>query len=105
MVEDALRTEVYEESGPTIASFALFGIFSEPSMIARYDMPSESAITRVISLAFTVRMDDVSTLARSIESEELGFFTHDELRTLDIIPTVRHVMDRYLEAPGTPVVE
>ena len=104
-IEDALRGEVHEESGLTVASFALCGLFSDPSMIARYDLPSESVIARVISLAFTVQVDDIGPLACSEESLELRFFTRDELRTLDIIPTVRHVVDRYLEAPVTPVLE
>ncbi len=96
-VEDALRQEVYEEAGLTIASFSLFGVFSDPSMIAEYDLPSERVIARVISLAFRVQADDFGMLQISAESTELRFFTHDELRTLDIIPTVRHVVDRYLE--------
>src|SRR4051812_25503105 len=54
-VEDALRQEVQEESGLTVSSFSLFGIFSDPSMIAQYDMPTESRITRVVSLAFRVQ--------------------------------------------------
>ena len=104
-VEDALRAEVHEESGLMVAASTLFGVFSDPSMIARYALGSESAIARVLTQAFTVQVDDVSALACSDESEELRFFSRDELRTLDIIPTVRHVVDRYLEAPPTPVIE
>jgi 8-oxo-dGTP pyrophosphatase MutT (NUDIX family) len=104
-LEDALRQEVHEESGLTVTSFALFGVFSDPSMIAQYDLPNERAIARVVSLAFRVQVDDFSTLQISAESIELRFFTHDELRTLDIIPTVRHVVDRYLEDRTALVVE
>jgi 8-oxo-dGTP pyrophosphatase MutT (NUDIX family) len=104
-VEDALRAEVHEETGLAVASFGLFGMFSDPSMIARYELPAQSLIARVMSLAFTVQVDNVSTLACSEESLELRFFSRDELRTLDIIPTVRHIVDRYLEAPATPVLE
>jgi ADP-ribose pyrophosphatase YjhB (NUDIX family) len=96
-LEDAIRQEVYEESGLTVASLSLFGAFSDPSMIAEYAGPTETVIVRVISLAFRVRVDDVSPLRVSAESTELRFFTHEELRTLTIIPTVRHVVDRYLD--------
>jgi 8-oxo-dGTP pyrophosphatase MutT (NUDIX family) len=96
-VEDALRQEVHEESGLTVASCSLFGVFSDPSMIAQYDMPTERRISRVVSLAFRVRVDDFGALQISPESTELRFFTHDELRALEIIPTVRHIVDRYLE--------
>ena len=103
-VEDALRQEVREESGLTVAAFSLFGVFSDPSMIAQYDLPAERVIARVISLAFRVQVEDFGALQISAESTELRFFTHDELRTLDIIPTVRHVVDRYLEDRSTLVL-
>ena len=96
-VEDALRQEVHEESGLSIADCSLFGVFSDPSMIAEYDLGSERAIARVISLAFRVQVEEFGALQISSESTALQFFTHDELRTLDIIPTVRHIVDRYLE--------
>ena len=105
-VEDALRQEVHEEAGLSIASFfSLFGVFSDPSMIAQYDLPSERVIARVISLAFRVQVEDFGALQISAESTELRFFTHDELRTLEIIPTVRHVVDRYLADRAALVVE
>ena len=105
-VEDALRQEVLEESGLVVSALSLFGIFSDPSMIAQYDLASgERVIARVISLAFRVRVDDVGPLQISEESTELRFFTREELRTLEIIPTVRHVVDRYLEERTALVVE
>ena len=104
-VEDALRREVREESGLSIASFSLFGVFSDPSMIAQYDQAGERTIVRVISLAFRVRAEDVGALRISPESTDLRFFTHDELRTLDIIPTVRHIVDRYLEDRTALIIE
>jgi 8-oxo-dGTP pyrophosphatase MutT (NUDIX family) len=105
-VEDALRQEVLEESGLTVSAHSLFGVFSDPSMIAQYDLDSgERVIARVVSLAFRVQVDDFGPLQVSEESTELRFFSHDELRTLDIIPTVRHVVDRYLEDRTTLVVE
>jgi 8-oxo-dGTP pyrophosphatase MutT (NUDIX family) len=92
-LEDALRAEVHEETGLTIASYTLFGHFSDPSMIAHYP---DGAIYRAISFAYRCQVDDLSGLACSPESLDLRFFTHEELRSLDIIPTVRHVVDRYL---------
>jgi ADP-ribose pyrophosphatase YjhB (NUDIX family) len=104
-VEDALRQEVLEESGLIVSECSLFGVFSDPSMIAQYDLASgERVIARVISLAFRVRVDDFGPLQISEESTELRFFTHEELRTLTIIPTVRHVVDRYLEGVSAGVV-
>jgi 8-oxo-dGTP pyrophosphatase MutT (NUDIX family) len=104
-IEDALRQEVHEEAGLAIGSFSLFGVFSDPSMIAEYDLGTDVVIARVISLAFRVQVDDFEQLCVSPESTELRFFTHAELRTLDIIPTVRHIVDRYLADRTALVVE
>ena len=68
-----------ERAGPS-PSFSLFGVFSDPSMIAQYDVRTERVIARVISLAFRVQVDDFGPLQVSPESTELRFFTHDELR-------------------------
>src|SRR4051794_10008466 len=57
-VEDALRQEVREESGLVATGVSLFGVFSDPSMIARYDRGTETVVSRVISLAFRVQVDD-----------------------------------------------
>jgi 8-oxo-dGTP pyrophosphatase MutT (NUDIX family) len=104
-VEDALRQEVHEESGLAVASFSLFGVFSDPSMIAQYGLGCERVIVRVISLAFRVQVEDFGALRISSESTALQFFTHEELRTLEIIPTVRHVVDRYLDDRTALILE
>jgi 8-oxo-dGTP pyrophosphatase MutT (NUDIX family) len=104
-VEAALRQEVHEETGLTMAGFSLFGVFSDPSSIAQYERGAERVVVRVISLAFRVQVNDVGPLQVSPESTELRFFTHAELRVLDIIPTVRHIVDRYLADPTALVVE
>jgi hypothetical protein len=44
-----------------------------------------------------VQVADVGSLQVSPESTELRFFTHEELRSLDIVQTVRPIVDRYLE--------
>ena len=101
-LEDALRHEVFQETGLSVASFTLFGTFSDPSMVASYP---DGSVVRPISLAYRVQVDDFGPLRCSPESLELRFFTHDELRALDIIPTVRHVVDRYLEIPTALALE
>lgn len=103
--EMALRQEVREESGLEVAAFSLFGVFSDPSIIARYDRGSESVIVRVVHLAFRVQVADVGSLQVSPESTELRFFTHEELRSLDIVQTVRPIVDRYLEDRTAMILE
>src|SRR5690242_17650380 len=61
-VEAALRQEVREESGLAVSACSLFGVFSDPSMIAEYDLGTETVIARVISLAFRAQVADFSPL-------------------------------------------
>jgi 8-oxo-dGTP pyrophosphatase MutT (NUDIX family) len=104
-VEDALRLEVLEESGLTADSFSLFGVFSDPTIIAEYTGSFGHVIVRAVSLAFRVQVEDFRPLACSEESLELRFCTHDELRELDITAAVRPIVDRYLENPDRLVLE
>jgi len=92
-LEQALRKEVLEETGLTVASFELFGTFSDPSRIGAY---SNGAVVRFVVLAYTVQIDDFSPLQCSDESMELGFFTRAQLANLDLVPTGGDVVRAYL---------
>ena len=104
-VEDALRLEVLEESGLTVDAFALFGVFSDPTIIAEYTGSFGHVIVRAVALAFRVQVRDFQPLACSAESLELRFCTPDELRELDITAAVRPIVDRYLENSDRLVLE
>ena len=71
-LEDALRHEVLEESGLTVASFSLFGTFSDPSMVAVYP---DGVAVRPVSFAYRVQVDDFGPLQCSPESLELSTVT------------------------------
>ena len=92
-LEQALRKEVREETGLEIASFALFGTFSDPSRIGHF---VDGNVVRFIVLAYTVQIDDFSTLQCSEESLELGFFSRTEIADLDVVPTGRDILEAYL---------
>jgi 8-oxo-dGTP pyrophosphatase MutT (NUDIX family) len=92
-LEQALRREVLEETGLTVVSFELFGTFSDPSRIGHF---ANGAVVRFVVLAYTVHVEDFSTLRCGEESLELGFFSCSELADLDIVPTGRDVLDAYL---------
>lgn len=92
-LEQALRKEVREETGLEIASFALFGTFSDPSRVGQF---ADGNVVRFIILAYTVQVDDFSTLQCSEESLELGWFGRDEVDALDFVPTGRDILEAYL---------
>jgi 8-oxo-dGTP pyrophosphatase MutT (NUDIX family) len=93
-LEQALRKEVLEETGLTVASYALFGTFSDPSRIGAF--ADSAVVVRSIVLAYTVEIEDVSALQCSDESLELGWFTREELAGLDIMPTCGDILEAYL---------
>jgi 8-oxo-dGTP pyrophosphatase MutT (NUDIX family) len=92
-LEQALRKEVLEETDLKIASFSLFGTFSDPSRIGHF---ANGAVIRFVVLVYTVQIDDFSTLCCSDESLELGWFSRDELANLDVVATGRDVLEAYL---------
>jgi 8-oxo-dGTP pyrophosphatase MutT (NUDIX family) len=100
-LEQALRKEVLEETGLTIARFSLFGTFSDPTRIGQF---ANGMVIRFVVLVYRVEVDDFSTLACSDESLELGFFSHDQLADLDIAATGRDVLDAYLTR-AAPVLD
>jgi 8-oxo-dGTP pyrophosphatase MutT (NUDIX family) len=95
---EALRREVAEETGLLVSSHELFGTFSHPERIIRY---ADGNTYQFITIAYTVGVDDFSTLQPSSESQEHRFFSKEELRQLDLAATHRPIIDRYLSA-GTP---
>jgi 8-oxo-dGTP pyrophosphatase MutT (NUDIX family) len=100
-LEQALRKEVLEETGLTIARFSLFGTFSDPSRIGAFP---DGAVIRMIALAYVVEVDDFSALECSDESLELGFFSREQLADLDIVQTGRDIVQAYLTR-AAPVLD
>jgi 8-oxo-dGTP pyrophosphatase MutT (NUDIX family) len=92
-LDQALRREVYEETGLTVSSYRLAGTSSDPSIIVQYP---DGSVVRVLALVYEAEVEDFSSMRCSEESTELRLCTREELRTLDIIETSRPVIDRYL---------
>lgn len=97
-LEDALRREVFEETGLTVTGHELFSVFSDPSRIIRYP---DGNVVRIVSFVFRVEVESFGTLRRSEESEELGFFAPEELERLDVIETARPIIGRWSSADAS----
>jgi ADP-ribose pyrophosphatase YjhB (NUDIX family) len=95
---DTLRREVREETGLIVTTFQLFGVFSHPSRIVQY---ADGNTYQVITIAFTVEVQDFGQLRASAESKQLRFVARNDLRALNLAATHRPIVDCYLSG-GTP---
>ena len=103
-LHDALCREVAEETGLRVASYALFGTFSDPSRIIQYP---DGTVVRILTLVYTVAVESFAPLRPSHESTALRFFAPAELATLDVVETHRHIVDHWLAEPArqTPILD
>lgn len=97
-LEEALRREVFEETGLVVSSAALLCISADPSRIVRY--PDGNTV-RLLTFAYTAEVEDLGSLRRSEESLEVRFVGREELGRLDVIETARPVLERFF-SDGPP---
>jgi 8-oxo-dGTP pyrophosphatase MutT (NUDIX family) len=91
---EAMRREVWEETGLTARVCTLFGTFSDPTRIMQY---ADGPPRRIVSLVYRVKIEDFAPLACSHESLELRFVPRDELAAMDIVETARPIVDAWLD--------
>ncbi len=99
---DALCREVAEETGLVVSDYELFGLFSHPQRIVQY---ADGNTFQIITIAFTVGVDDFRPQRPSSESDDLRFVSKDELQGLDVVATHRAIIDCYLSAGAPPYIE
>lgn len=96
-LEQGIIREINEETGIKISeeSLIFWKMFSDPSRIGAYP---DGNIIRIISAAYIVNLTENHKLTCSDESEELKYFTYQELENLNIAETQRHVINEYLSS-------
>ena len=99
---DALRREVYEETGLTISRYELFGTFSDPARIVSY---ADGNVYRIASFVYRVEVASFEPLRASAESEELRFFPRSDVLSVELPATQRHILQRYVAGGSTPHLE
>jgi ADP-ribose pyrophosphatase YjhB (NUDIX family) len=92
-LEEALRREIFEETGLVVSSCALLCVSTDPSRIVRYP---DGNVVRLLTFAYTTEVADTNALRRSAESLEVRFFPGEELGSLDVIETARPILDKFL---------
>jgi ADP-ribose pyrophosphatase YjhB (NUDIX family) len=96
-LEQGIIREINEETGIVVSeeSLRFWRMFSDPSRIAVYP---DGNIVRIISAAYIINLTENHKLKCSDESEELKYFTYQELENLNIAETHRHVINEYLSS-------
>lgn len=94
-LEAGIVREIQEEIGIKINEEQLtyWKIFSDPTRIAAYP---DGNVLRVITVVYTLELNNEHELVCSEESEKLKYFSIDELRNIKIAETHRHIVDEYI---------
>ena len=99
---DAVRREVWEETGLEAREVRLFGVFSDPFRIASYP---DGNVIRVVTIAYHVSVAGALGMRPSRESREVRFQPLAALVSLDVAPTHRHILEHYLGDKTSVVCE
>ena len=90
--ERALVREVYEELGLRIREKDLrkLGVYGEPGRIAAYQ---DGSIWRMVVVVFALELPEEPQIVLSRESEDMRFFTPEEVRKLPIVVTHSDIVE------------
>ena len=97
IAEAAIR-EVMEETGIEVEVRALIGIYSNPNHVVEY---SDGEVRQQFSVCFSCQRAG-GALATSDETSEVGYFSPDELEEMEIHPSIRLRIQRFLEKRSEP---
>ncbi len=88
----AIAREIKEELGLRIAesAFQKLAVYGEPGRIAAY---RDGSIWRMVVVVFALELSQEPDMIISSESEDLRFFTKDEIRQLPIVATHSDIVE------------
>jgi ADP-ribose pyrophosphatase YjhB (NUDIX family) len=90
--------EVKEETGLDVEVVSLVGIYSNPNHVVEH---SDGEVRQQFSVCFACRRVG-GALATSDETSEVGYFSPDEIETMDIHPSIRLRIEHFLEKRAEP---
>lgn len=89
---DAIAREIYEELGLRISEdrFEKLGVYGEPGRIAAY---RDGSIWRMVVVVFRLELDEEPDIVISAESEDMRFFSKEELKNIEIVVTHSDIVE------------
>lgn len=96
LLQGAIR-EVREETGLLLSEedLTFLKIYDDPSLIAEYP---DGNILRIITVVYTVKLNQLPRLVCSEESRELKFFSENEIMHLDIVKSHQPILEEYRQS-------
>ena len=101
-LEQALRREVDEETGLAVASFSLFGTFSDPSRIIAY---ADGNVMQPVTIAYDVTVESIAPLRPSAQSNGFAWLPVSDIPLADVIATHRPILDRLSSGAPPPFLD
>ena len=88
----AITREIYEELGLRIAptKFQKLGVYGEPGRIAAYQ---DGSIWRMVIVVFGLELQEEPSMVISSESNDLRFFSKEELKDIEIVVTHSDIVE------------
>ena len=88
----AIAREIKEELGLRISEdrFEKLGVYGEPGRIAAY---RDGSIWRMVVVVFGLNLEHEPEMIISAESQDLRFFTTEELKNIDIVVTHSDIVE------------
>ena len=80
-VEEACIREAYEETGLHVRIIRLVGVYTSPGLVIEY---ADGNIFQPVSLSFEVEITG-GELGLSDETTEVGYFTIEDVKTMDLM--------------------
>ncbi len=95
---DAIAREIYEELGLRVAKeqFQKLGVYGEPGRIAAY---RDGSIWRMVVVVFKLDLEEEPDIVISSESQDMRFFSREELKNINIVVTHSDIVDDWFCAP------
>lgn len=93
----AITREIYEELGFRVQHhcFTKIGVYGDPGRIAAYQ---DGSVWRMVIIMYKLKLSEKPTLQISKESNDIQFFSKEELKCIEIAPTHRDIIcDHFLK--------